>query len=451
MTVLALVLGAAAAAVGTRLAALGFIAAAAVAATDRGPAASIATWSAALAAGWVLLDAGPVRRLALPALGVAAVVVAGAAPNGAVVAGLWIVASAAAAVSAGAFEDPKASRWALSIAGADLALVAALAIAANQSFEGWPLNLSWLQALLLLVAAVARAPLAAGPSASTSLPGLLIVRAQVVVLTVAALVSADPWLAETAIVIGAVGFIAAPWHRRAEVTDVVQELALVGMAAGAHRLGWTTQGWVWGALAAGTLTHYLRFMVGRGTAGRWADPILRAGGLGLPFLPVIAALLEGVLEVRGWPAALLGTGLLLGLGGRVARPSPRPVRRRRSVLDEIRSVGAVGLAVAGGLWGTALSLPSPPAGSAIGWPPPWAPVMVLAAAALGSQLSTVVSPRRGAIPASPSQLVARLRALGDRLEAVDVPGGPKLLIGALGFLALASAGIWIVGLTRGFL
>jgi hypothetical protein len=196
-------------------------------------------------------------------------------------------------------------------------------------------------------------------------------------------------------------------------------------------------------------------MVNRGTAGRWADPILRAGGLGLPFLPVVAALLEGVLEVRGWPAALLGPALLLGLGGRVRRPSPRPVRRRRSALDEIRSAGAVGLAVAGGLWGTALSLPSPPAGSAIGWPPSWAPVIVLAAAALGSQLSTVVAPRRGATPSSPSGPAARLRALGERLEALgvpgDVPGGPKLLFGALGFLALASVGIWIVGLTRGFL
>jgi hypothetical protein len=125
------------------------------------------------------------------------------------------------------------------------------------------------------------------------------------------------------------------------------------------------------------------------------------------------------------------------------------------VLDEIRSVGAVGLAVAAGLWGTALSLPSPPAGSAIDWPPPWAPVMVLAAAALGSQLSTVVAPRRGATPSSPSGLAARLRALGERLEILDVPGdvpgGPKLLLGALAFLALASAGIWIVGLTRGFL
>ena len=451
MTVLALLLGSVAAASGTRLAAAGFIAAAALAATGRGPEASIATWSASLAAGWVLLEVGPLRRLALPAVGVTAVVAAGAAPNGAVVLALWVVATSAAVVSSDALGDPKASRWALAIAASDLCLVAALAISAGEGFEGWPTNLRWPQALLLLVAAAVRVPLAAGPAPSSSLCGLLVVRAQVVVLTLAALASADAWLAEMALVMGAVAFVAAPWHRRAEVTDVVQELALVGMAAAAQRLGWTTQGWVWGALGAGTLIHHLRFMVGRGTAGRWADPILRAGGLGLPFLPVVVALLEGALEVRGWPAALLGPSLLLGLGTRVRRPAPRSVRRRRSALDQARGFAAVGLAVGGGLWGTTLSLPRPPAGSAIGWPPPWVGVIVLIAAAVGSQLSSVVTSRRAIAVVAPSAL----RAFGDRVERLVergvVPWGPRILLGVLAFLALASVAIWIVGLTRGFL
>ena len=96
MTVFLFAGGGLLAGLGTRASAALFVAAAVFGARQPEPLlAALSTWTAATAAGWVLLERGSPRAAALPCLGAAAVLAAAASPNGAVVLGLWVLGTVA--------------------------------------------------------------------------------------------------------------------------------------------------------------------------------------------------------------------------------------------------------------------------------------------------------------------------------------------------------------------
>jgi hypothetical protein len=441
MTVVLIALGAIAAAAGTRLAAAFFIGAA-VAGALGSDLAAVSTWSAALAAGCVLLSPASPRWIALPALGLAAVVAAGLAHNSAVVMTLWVLGTGAAAVSSESTEEGR--RWAFALCALDATLLAVLAVASIDSFEGWPATLGTVSSGLLLAAAGVRACLVAAPSAVPPFAGLLVVRTQVAVLVAVSVAAGGPGIARAAIVLGAAGFAVGPFLRRPVAVDAIQELSLYALAIASTELGWTSRGWAWGALAAGTLIHQLRFMVGRGVAGQWVELVLRSAGIGLPFLPVVGALLEGSLGPRGWEAAVIAAGTLIGSAARLGTPLARPRRRARGWVDDVRGPVVVALAVVASLSASALSLPRPPGGAAVHWPDVVALVAVGSAAIVGSRFRLVGSK---AAPANAAPDLAE--RLPVTVEAV--PARPVVLWTALGVLGAGAVALWIAGVTRGFL
>ncbi len=295
MTLLLLGAGALLAALGTRLSGLAFAGAAVFAVTGITLAAP-AAWAAATALGLAALRASP-RRLAVPALGAAAALAVGSARNTAVVAAAWVLATAAAVISRG--RGPEGDRWAMTVCLADLPVLGAVVwTALRVGFEGWPQELDTVGVLLLLLAATLRAPLASGPQDEVPEPGLLVVRVQTVVLLV--VVTGTAPLGRNVLlgvaILGAIGFAAGGVARRSATRDVAQEIALVALMLAAGRLGWTPQGWEWGALAAGTLIHNLRLRSDLEAAGLLPATLLGGGGIGLPFLPVVLVGLEGSLR-----------------------------------------------------------------------------------------------------------------------------------------------------------
>jgi hypothetical protein len=441
-------LGALLAAAGTRLAAGAFVAAAVLGARSGGPMAPVATWTAALAAGWVLLEPGSVRRIGRPALGAVAVIAAGLSSNGAVVGGLWVIGTAAAVFGSDSEDAP---RWSFGLCLADLLVLGVVASTMLQGFEGWPSTIGTPAAAALLASAVLRIPLAAGP-ATDALAGLLVVRTQVIVLTTLAVSAGGTSIARAAIVAGSLAFATAVLSRRPQLVDASQELALYMLAIAATTLAWSPDGWMWGALASGTLIHHLRLIVGRGTAGQWAKVWLRSGGLGVVFLPVVASLLEGSAGARGWPAAVVAIGLLVGLAGR-ARTATAPARRggrRRTttgselIVEEVRAAAVAICALAAAVWAPVLALPRSIAGTPVGWPPVWAVVGVAAAGVAGAFLTSIV-PKRAVVPAS-IELPGRLR-----VPQTPLPWGNRTVWAGIGACAVVAAVLWILGLTRGFL
>lgn len=467
MTVLGLAVGALLCASGTRLAVVAFLGAAVAAtvapgvagssAQISGPFEAVGTWTAALAAALVLLQRGSIRHLALPALGAGAVLAAASVPNAAVVLGLWTLGTAAAVLSAGSGDEGR--RWAALLCCLDLLLLAGVASTATRSFQGWPMTISELGTVLLLMSAALRIPLVASPSEARWPSGLLIVRTQVAVLVSAAVFGAGTTVAESALVIAGLMFATAPWSGRPRHADGVQELCLFAMTAAAGQLGWISPGWTWGALAAGTLTYNLRLMVGRGTAGQWAGTLSRSAGFGLASLPVTAALLEGVTPRRGWLAALLLFALLAGVAGRARLPADSPVARARGrrqpagsgdpSWDAVRGIVVVAAAAAASVCGALLWLPAPPAGGPIGWPPLWAVGAVMLAGGAGAFVPALVPGRAPKLAPPGGGLIAELLAKLGRL-AVPVPGR-RLVWALLALVTLGAAAAWIAGLARGFL
>jgi hypothetical protein len=439
VTILLMGAGAIAAALGTRLSALTFAAAAALGALGDQPA--LATWTTALAAGWVLLGPASVRPIALPALGAAAALGAAGSGNASVVLGLWVVATAAAARSEAS--GPDGRRWGLTLCASDLFLVAAVATTLGRGFEGWPGNSGTLGAVLLLAGAAARLPLAAGLTDTGSLAGLLVVRAQVAALVVFGVAASGTGVRQGVVVASAAAFALGPLARRPASADVTQELALFAMAVASSRLGWGPPGWEWGALAAGTLIHHLRFMVERGRGVSTGVLLHRSVGLGLPFLPVVLAQVEGSFEIRGPLAVAVLLGAVGGIAGRMQMPLRAVVAG--SPADAVRGWAVAGAAAAAGMWAPFLSLPRPPAGVAIAWPPAWAVLVVLAVAAAGSQVPALVSGVPREVPA------LRWGVVTERFRWLDRYPGEKVLYAAVGLLAAAAAAAWVVGAARGFL
>ena len=447
MTVFLFAGGGLLAGLGTRVSAVLFVAAAVFGARQPEPLlAALSTWTAATAAGWVLLERGSPRAAALPCLGAAAVLAAAASPNGAVVLGLWVLGTIAVILQRG--ELTSGRRWAIGLAAGDVVFAIAVATSAGRGFEGWPSTLKLPGAITMLAAAVMRAPLAGGPpdAAAGAYPSNLIVRAQTVLLVGLVATAADRRTIAVMVVLGTVAFAASSVVIRGATVDAVQELGLVAVAVGAAALGWVPEGWAWGALAAGTLIHHLRFTVGLRPSGGIADAVIRGAGIGLPFLPVATALLEGAFRTSSRLTVVLLLGVLAGLAGR-ARSLPERMRRGASALDPLRAWGPV---VAAGVASVAAPLlwsPSPPAGGDASWPSMWSAAFVVAATVAGSQVRGVVTARHNA--ASPRRSLADV--LDGRLSIVDTVATDVVLWAAVTAVAAAAVVLWLIGLGRGFL
>lgn len=426
---------------------------AAVLAVGGGEVATLAgVWTAALAAGLLLLGRPP-RALAVPLVGAGAVLIAGTVTNAAVVGPAWVVGTAAAVLSRrGAAER----RWGLGALAADVPVLAAIGWTALEAgFVSWPATLSVGASALLLGAAAAKAVAAAGADDRAPEGGLLVVRAQAVVGVVLAVGGGtfssvpEEGIAVAAALLGALAVAAGgALALRDGTSDVLVELGLFGAVLGGSALGWEPAGWTWGALAAGTLTHWSRVRVSA-PAGRWAwleGLVTRGGGLGSPFLPVGAALFVGAVGAGGLTGGAVAALAVGGLGVRAASARGHPGRGAiPSVRARARAL-ALTAALAAALWAPLLSLPRPPGGEATIWPPAWGLVALLMGAAAGARFPERFGPRQGERPASD---LPRLRLPAGRPPAAVTSS--SVLLGGLGLAAAGAVAIWTVGLLRGFL
>lgn len=427
---------------GTWAAAAVFVLAAAVGAVHGGSAAPQTTWIAATAAGLLALGTRP-RTVAVPALGAAAAIAAGGSANASVVGALWAVSTAAAVVSRPEALDGR--RWAFALLQAD-ALVAATVIytALNYGFAAWPQRLGTVGALLLLAACVVRIPLAGWPDGRGA-PALLLVRTQVVVLALVAVRAASADLRHACVAAGVVIFAVAPMSRRSAVRDAAQEAGLVIATLSVAALGWRPDAWIWGALAGGTLLHLARLSAaGSDPAGSLARAVLRSGGVGVPLLPAAAAVVTATLTHPGYARVVALVGVAIGFAARSrgALIETAPPGQARPPGREL----AVAVMCAAAIAAPLVSLPRPPGGSAIPWPPPIAAVAVVVCGLLGVAVPSLAprdepEPRRTLRP-----------ALLDRAVSIlDPPGGESTLLGLLVVLAALGAGVLVVGWLRGFL
>lgn len=447
MTVALVAVGGVAAALGTRLCALAFIASAVLAARNPAPVlAAIGTWTCALLAGWALLGPHAPTRIAVPAFGAAAVLSAAAAPNVAVVLGLWALGTVAAFVTRA--PSIRGRRWAALLCTSDVLIAAALASTASDGFQGWPFTLRLPGVCLLLAAAVVRAPLAAGSDDETSMPALVVVRLQAVLLVAYAVASSTPNMLRAVVVAAAIGFLLAAAARRPDVVDVSQELALAAMALATTRLGWQPSGWLWGALAAGTLMHQLRFSLADARAAAYVEALRRAAGLGLAFLPVVVAQLEASFRSGDWTSAVVLLGVAGGLAGRSRIVlTDVPPARTRGVAQATFAWLPLAAATTAAMWAPLLALPRPPAGQAVAWPDPWALAIVVTAVIVGLRASPMAE-------ALPREAVRSVR-MPDRLRAaigvVDGVATDRAIWTGFALVVATAIALWTMGLVRGFL
>ncbi len=421
------------------LAALLLVVAAIFAATGTA-AVAVATWTAGLAAGLVWLGGSP-RRFALPIAGAAAAVGAGVADNAAAVTGLW-VASTLAVLAAARPDDEPTRRWATAFALADLGLVAAVVLGSAKGFAAWPSTGRPVVFVLLLATAATKALLAAGPRTDDRSAAFLVVRTQAVVGAVLAVGASPRSGLEVVIVVATVAFASVPLLATDVVTDLVQEVSLVAITIAAAALGWGPAGWAWGALAAGTLVHHLRVSSSRTSVRTATSLVARGAVIGVPFLPVVVAELEGVLRAQPWLGAIVVPALVLGLGARVRR-LPRTRLRRAPRLAELVPLLFVALAVVLGLWPGSVTAPRPPGGAPIAWVPPIGVIVIVVAAGVGAAFPAFAAgparvPRHEARPL-PSLPFAELAARRWVLEGLAL------------VLCLVAGLLWLVGAIRGFL
>lgn len=448
VTLLAFLVAATLASLGTRAAGGVFVLAAVAAAWTGGTTATTATWTAALAAGLGLAGASP-RRLAVPAVGATAALAAGAAGNAATVAGMWMLGTAAAVLSRPQSDDGQ--RWAFGLLQADLLVVGAVVFTAVDSgFSAWPLRLGDVGAGLLFVSAAVRIPAMAGPSGAT-VPGLLIVRTQVFVLLATAVRASSNGMLVAVLAAGAAVFAAGGLATLPRLRDAAQEAGLVAAALAVAGLGWKPAGWAWGAMAGGVLTHQLRLMAGRTPAGSFARAIAWGGGVGLPLLPVVGALLTASVTHRGWAPPLVVAGLAAGMAGRAwGSASPHEAEGALEGFGAsatLRTAVVASASVAVGLAAVLLTLPARVAGDAFAWPAPSTAALVIVAALAGVGFPGLAPPVRAARVRRPVRIPGLQRAA----RVLDPPAGAVAIVGLLGVLAAASAGVLAVGWARGFL
>jgi hypothetical protein len=448
MTVALLAVAGLLAAGGTRLAALPMIAAAVLGAGHGGSMVSAATWAPALAAGLLVLGGGAPRRMAVPVLGVSAVLAAGSATNAAVVLVAWVVGSVGAASSRD--DSDPANRWAVGLLLSDLPVLVAIGYSAMEGFVQWPQTVGTRAAIALGLSALLKAPLI-GSEPGPGYAGLLVVRTQVIVLTFLSLGSAPDGLREAAAAVGAIVFALGAAATPA-VRDGVQEAGLVMLAVSTTTLGLSPLGWSWGVLAGGTLIHCLRV---RASGTDVPAPLVRlvygGGGVWLPILPAVAALSAAVVGKGGWPAGVVVAGLAVGLGLRVTAPrAPGPARGRpRSSGQRVLSAATLMLAGAAALWAGLLTLPRPPGADPLPWPPIWAGVIVVIAAAAGLLVPSLAPPREAA--PGPATDRSRLVRTLEELALVGVLARPLGVSLLLVLLVVVAVAVWVLGSLRGFL
>jgi len=444
MTLVVFGLGALLCAAGTRLAAVAFGASAVLAAVQPGPASPAVVGTAVMAAALISSGVMP-RRVAVPALGAAAAIAAGAAGNAAIVLALWTLGTAAAVSSRAHGRD--GSRWAFALLQSDLLLAATVVYTGlTFGFASWPHRLGTVGAGVLLVSALVRVPAVGWPDEHPEL-GLLLVRAQSIVLMSVAVRAAGHDVLIAAAAAGAGLFALAVLARRDSVRDAVQEAGLVLLTLAATGLGWEPTGWTWGAVLGGTLTHQLR-LTGRGRdeVSSLARAMERSGGIGLPLLPAVGAAAMSVLQRPGPLRVLILLALTGGLAGRTLSPAPElPATRGTSP----RRWGEVVIAASGvaSLVAAAVALPRPPGGNSLPWPSIGAAGFVVFAAIVGGALPGLAP---AAEPSGTSPVVSP--PVVDRLTGLfDPPGGSTVLIGLLCVLGALGVGILVLGWLRGFL
>lgn len=452
MTLLLFAVAAGLAAAGTRLAAVAFAGAAAAAAVSHTAAAPAGVWIACTCAGLILLGAPP-RRLALPAAGAAAVLVAVSATNAAAVLPAWTVAAACAALAHGRRPAEAERRWTLGLLITEAPVAAAVCwLIVDAGFTAWApgtpsARTTLVPALLLGAAALLRAPLAAGALDRAPEAGLVLVRAQAVVLLVVA-ATGPPAALRILAVAAAAQFAAGGLPAREAVRDAVQESALVALALTGTALGHLPAGWVWGALAAGTLLHLARLAdLRRDPVARGLRALVRDGGLASPMLPVVAAVGFGAAGAGGplgaWTLAMLVAGLAARAGGPAAD-------RRRVPVHAYAAWAVTSAAVTGGLWAAVFTHPRSIASGPLPWPPAWAILLVAAGAVVGWRYARPLTPGRARRPepAAASAFLDAASPLARPLDAARLRGA--VLVPVAGLAALA-VGVWTVGLVRGFL
>jgi len=437
-----LLIGAAAllAAAGTKFAAAVLVMAAVSAASIDGPVAAVAVWTAALGAGLIGLGTPP-RRVALPLVGAAAAVAAGSASNAALVLPVWLLATAAGGVAAGSSDAARA--WSVRLALADVPVVVAVGwTVLREGFVTWPGSGDEVTGGLLVAAAFVRALLAAGPSDRVPEAGLLIARTQALVAAVlAAGVTGGDGLARGIVITAAVAFAFAGSAPRTSVRDGVHEVSLAVLALGASALGWASDGWFWGAMAAGVLVHLIgAASPGRTTALGASAAIARAGAFGAPILPVAAAVSVGAAD-GGLAGAIVAVGLVVGLGSRSV-PAATPGRSRTAPVV----AGIVVVAVAAGVWAPLIPRPGSVFGAGV-WPSWWALPLLGVGAAAGLAFAPALAPARTRRIRRQPTTAFMSWVVRPRLRAVR----PRWVGGVLGAWTLVAAAIWVLGFGRGFL
>lgn len=444
MTLLLLAAGAALAAAGTRLA-VGAFAAAAVLGAGLAELPAATTWTAVMLVGFGVTPVSP-RRLALPAVGAAAVLAAGSAPNAAVVTALWVLGTTAAVLSVP--RSAPATRWALTVCVTDLGFAAAAAIAAfGSGFQTWPTGAGTLPAVLMIAAGLAKAPLASGPDDQHMASGLIVVRAQsaVLIVTGCSALGSVPGLLQATTVVGAALFAGGAWARRPGTRDTAQEGGLLAMVVGLAALGVAPTGWEWGVHAGGTLIHNLRLRLVSGSLGEVSALVTRSPLIVLALLPAIQVALEGATRADPWLRLVVLGSLVGGLVLRaMAGVEGRKVARREGgPVAVVLGVAGVGAAV----WAPVLTVPSGAGGDAISWPPGWA-----AAAVPAAGLAWYLASRRGHGVGAEDGPATRGRApsLPDPLLPSRV-AVPTVVWAGVGVLGLTAAGLWVLGVLRGFL
>jgi hypothetical protein len=451
VTIVLLGLGALASAVGTRAALLLFVGAAVAGAMDDFfPALSV--WTASMLAGLLLRPGLAARRLALPALGAGAVLVAASSSNAAAVVGLWVVGTAVVCFGRG--QATESRRWALLVCLADIPLAGAVIYnAVDSGFEAWPPVSGSAAAIAMLVSAGLRLPLTAGSDDENEETALVVVRTQTAALILVGLSSGGLGLAEGVVGVAAAAFLMAGLAGSPARRDGAQELSLVALAAAGSVLGWTPEGWVWGALAAGTLIHHLRVSSEDARPNVLVAGVLNGAGFGLPFLPVVAALLEGSLRAGSWYGAVTAIACLLGLALR-ARPEAEEdaatKRRKGRDLAGILRFSWLALTVLAGLAAFVLALPRPPAGDVLSWPPLWAAAVIGACGLVGARFPRF-APRSQGRPGGPAVAIQAWRPVPRAVSVLERVAQTRALEASLVLLVLTGIVLWAAGILRGFL
>ncbi len=468
MTTAALVFGAVAALGGSGTVAAVAFGAGAVWAAGQGSLPATAAFAGAATCAFLSMARLPSRLLAMPALGLASLLVAGSSSNAAAVLPAWILATSSVTFSRGPGYRPG---WTVVAVLSDLPFAAGLAWAISQEgFVSWQDPLPSASALAFCATALLKAVAAAGGSQTD--PGFAVIaRVQALVALLLASNGAPP-TAAFLLIGGALAFGGSGFLSNRARMDSVQEAGLVALVLGGWLSGRHPTALVWVAVAAGTLLHLLS---ATSEAPAPADaPALRdrllgrqsllaamASGPGAGSVIWMAAAAVALAAVRagGIEGGLVVAALAAGIAGRGrARISDRPRHHSGqgpwvTVAEAVAVLlGLLGLATAAragaATWSEAvrpglLAVPAAVVLSAFVAGPVWK-------WAFGEDPTAATTvhdlPASEAFAVAPSERWSRFNAF------LDAAAGRRgLVVAVLALLATAAMGVWVTGYLRGFL